>query len=97
MGHTVEELAAAANISVEAIQKAIQMKQQQLLAEQQAAMYKQQIEIMKHLATTTAMPTRPSTTTTTTTTVRPVTRKYPISGGNKVTWIVFSLLSFETW
>lgn len=83
MGHTVEELAAAANVSVDAIQKAIQMKQQQLLAEQQAAMYKQQIEIMKNLAATTAMPTRPSTTTTTTT-IRPITKKYPISGGNKV-------------
>ncbi|XP_037041412.1 uncharacterized protein LOC119078071 isoform X1 [Bradysia coprophila] len=86
MGHTVEELAAAANISVEAIQKAIQMKQQQLLAEQQAAMYKQQIEIMQQFATTTKMPTRPSTTTTTTTTTtaRPVTKRYQISGGNKV-------------
>lgn len=90
MGHTVEELASAANISVEAIQKAIQVKQQQLLAEQQAAQYKQQIELMKHLATSTERPTRPSTTTTTTTTTtpRPVTRRYQISGGNKVmeTW-----------
>lgn len=85
MGHTVEELAAAANISVEAIQKAIQVKQQQLLAEQEAAMYKQQIELMQQYATTTKMPTRPSTTTTTTTTARPVTKRYQISGGNKVT------------
>lgn len=82
MGHTVEELAAAANVSVDAIQKAIQMKQQQLLAEQQAAMYRQQIEIMKNTATTTAMPTRPSTTMTTT--MRPAAKKYQISGGNKV-------------
>lgn len=93
MGHTVEELAAAANVSVDAIQKAIQMKQQQLLAEQQAAMYKQQIEIMKSLATTTAMPTRPSTTTTTSTT-RPIIRKYPISGGSKVNCVNWTRLTF---
>lgn len=94
MGHTIEELAAAANVSVDAIQKAIQMKQQQLLAEQQAAMYKQQIEIMKSLATTTAMPTRPSTTATTTTTTRPITRKYPISGGSKVNCVNWTRLTF---
>lgn len=89
MGHTIEELAAVANVSVEAIQKAIQMKQQQLLAEQQASMYKQQIEIMKKLTSTTAMPTRRATATTTTTTLRPITKKYSISGGSKVNFKIF--------
>lgn len=67
MGHTVEELAQVANVSVEAIQKAIQMKQQQMLIERQTALYKQQLELIAREATTTST----TTTTTTTTTMAP--------------------------
>lgn len=65
MGHTIEELALVANVSVEAIQKAIQLKQQQMLIERQTALYKQQLELVAREATST------TTTTTTTTTVAP--------------------------
>lgn len=76
MGHTVEELAAVANVSVEVLQAAINMRQKELLAQQQALAYQQ---IMATHAT--------STTTTTTTTAAPTTRatpRPPIGGGNKV-------------
>lgn len=43
-GHTVEELAAVANVSVAAIKKAIEMRQKQLLAEQEQHMRKQMLE-----------------------------------------------------
>lgn len=43
-GHTVEELAAVANVSVAAIKKAIEMRQKQLLAEQEQQMRRQMIE-----------------------------------------------------
>lgn len=43
-GHTVEELAAVANVSVAAIKKAIEMRQKQLIAEQEEQMRKQIIE-----------------------------------------------------
>lgn len=43
-GHTVEELAAVANVSVAAIKKAIEMRQKQLLAEQEQQMRKQMLE-----------------------------------------------------
>lgn len=42
-GHTVEELAAVANVSVEAIKKAISLRQKQLIAEQEAQI-KSQVE-----------------------------------------------------
>lgn len=84
-GHTVEELAKVANVSVETIQNAIRMRQQQMLLEQQSALY-HQMDISKATAPT-RPPTRPKTTTTTTTTTTtqaPTTPKYVISGGNKV-------------
>lgn len=43
-GHTVEELAAVANVSVSAIKKAIEMRQKQLLAEHEAMIQKQRLE-----------------------------------------------------
>lgn len=43
-GHTVEELAAVANVSVTAIKKAIEMRQKQLMAEQEEQMRKQMLE-----------------------------------------------------
>ncbi|KXJ70672.1 hypothetical protein RP20_CCG022796, partial [Aedes albopictus] len=80
MGHTVEELAAAANVSVEVIKEAIRVRKQELLAQQQyqkqqAAIVQAQILAAKHATSTT-------TTTTTTTTPRP--RRYPTHNGHKV-------------
>lgn len=43
-GHTVEELAAVANVSVSAIKKAIEMRQKQLMAEQEDMMRKKMLE-----------------------------------------------------
>lgn len=43
-GHTVEELAAVANVSVAAIKKAIEMRQKQLLAVQEEQMRKLMVE-----------------------------------------------------
>lgn len=43
-GHTVEELAAVANVSVSAIKKAIEMRQKQLLAEHEEMIKKQRLE-----------------------------------------------------
>lgn len=89
-GHTVEELALVANVSVATIQNAIKMRQQQLVLEQQASQYQQQLEILKAAAprlSPTRPPTRPPTTTTTTTTTTPLpptTPRYVISGGSKV-------------
>lgn len=82
MGHSVEELAAAANVSVDIIKSAIYMRQQELLAAQQAAAYhKLMIEQPKTAITT------PTITTTTTTTPRPIIKK-PIGGGNKVNYFL---------
>lgn len=89
-GHTVEELALVANVSVATIKNAIKMRQQQLVLEQQAIQYQQQMEMLKAAAprlSPTRAPTRPPTTTTTTTTTTsspPTTPKYVISGGSKV-------------
>lgn len=77
MGHSVEELAAVANVSVEVIQAAINMRQQELLAQKHSIAYQQ---IMASQATTLS--------TTTTTTLAPsttrTTKRPPIGGGNKV-------------
>lgn len=85
MGHTVEELAAVANVSVEAIQRAIQMRQQQLIADQNASIQQKQNDMLKQTTipstTTMRQPTRPPTTTTT---IRPTTEKYTMAGGSKV-------------
>jgi hypothetical protein len=70
-GHTVEELAAAANVSVDVIKAAIKLRQQQLQFEQKPS-YKK-----KFLATTSAIQTTQSTTTTpeeTTTTEKETTQ-----------------------
>uniref|UniRef100_A0A182PGQ5 Chitin-binding type-2 domain-containing protein n=1 Tax=Anopheles epiroticus TaxID=199890 RepID=A0A182PGQ5_9DIPT len=78
MGHTVEELAAAANVSVEVIKEAIRVRQQELRAQKQYE--KQQAAFVQ--AQFLAQQTTPTTTTTTTTTPRP--RRYPTNAGHKV-------------
>uniref|UniRef100_A0A182MAD5 Chitin-binding type-2 domain-containing protein n=1 Tax=Anopheles culicifacies TaxID=139723 RepID=A0A182MAD5_9DIPT len=77
MGHTVEELAAAANVSVEVIKEAIRVRQQELRAQKQYE--KQQAAYAQ--AQFFAQQTTPTTTTTTTTTPRP--RRYPTNAGHK--------------
>ncbi|XP_058445892.1 uncharacterized protein LOC131427031 isoform X2 [Malaya genurostris] len=81
MGHTVEELAAAANVSVEVIREAIRVRKQEILAQQQYQ--KQQAAIVQaqiHAATSTMKTS--TTTTSTTTTPRP--RRIPARSGHKV-------------
>ncbi|XP_035897535.1 uncharacterized protein LOC118505609 isoform X1 [Anopheles stephensi] len=78
MGHTVEELAAAANVSVEVIKEAIRVRQQELRAQKQYE--KQQAAYAQ--AQFLAQQTTPTTTTTSTTTPRP--RRYPTNAGHKV-------------
>lgn len=83
-GHTIEELAEAANVTVDVIQAAIKLRQQQLLQEKRnyANLLKQQIG--NHV---TFRPTYPTTSTTTvapsTTPKRKVIKK-PISSRHKV-------------
>ncbi|XP_053681171.1 uncharacterized protein LOC128732033 [Anopheles nili] len=82
MGHTVEELAAAANVSVEVIKEAIRVRQQELRAQKQ---YEQQQAAFAHaqfLAAQQTVTPVATTTTTTTTTQRP--RRYPTNAGHKV-------------
>lgn len=43
-GHTVEELASVANVSVDAIKRAIEMRQKQMMAVQEEQMRKKSIE-----------------------------------------------------
>lgn len=88
-GHTVEELAAVANVTVDVIQEAIKMRQQQMLLDRRnyASQLKQQIS--NHIttpATTTVRTTQPTTTTQRTTTSEPRRRvsKYAVRGGHKV-------------
>lgn len=91
-GHTVEELAAAANVTVATIQEAIKLRQQQLLLERRN--YASQMK--RNIANRVTVPTTPATTSirttqTTTTTQRSTTpyvpkRKvsnYYIAGGHK--------------
>lgn len=91
-GHTVEELAAAANVTVDVIQAAIKLRQQQLLQEKRnyANLLKQ--KIANHV---TIRPTYPTTSVRTTqpTTTEPSTtpfvskrkpNKRPFGGGHKV-------------
>ncbi|XP_055644091.1 homeobox protein 13 isoform X2 [Toxorhynchites rutilus septentrionalis] len=85
MGHTVEELATAANVSVEVIREAIRVRKQEILAQQQY--HKQQAAIIQAqiLAAQQATSTTTSTTTTsTTTTTTPRPRRYPTHSGHKV-------------
>ncbi|XP_049548630.1 uncharacterized protein LOC125959751 isoform X2 [Anopheles darlingi] len=77
MGHTVEELAAAANVSVEVIKEAIRVRQQELRAQKQ---YERQQAAYAQAQFLAAQQT--TTTTTTTTTPRP--RRYPTNVGHKV-------------
>jgi hypothetical protein len=89
-GHTLEELATAANVNVTTIKAAIEMRQRQLLEKQeQEMMFMQQLQRQQqHLMAT---QTTRTTTTTTTTTRRPSTTtlkprsKYPVAvSGHKV-------------
>lgn len=83
-GHTVEELAAAANVSVEVIEAAIKMRQQQMLIEKKNA-FKPKMKKSSTVQTTTRLTTTPSTTTEestekimtqSTTTTKPSTTSY---------------------
>ncbi|CRK96954.1 CLUMA_CG010314, isoform B [Clunio marinus] len=92
-GHTVEELATAANVSVEVIQTAIKMRQQQMLLEKRnyANTFNQRNDgshATIQTTPTTIIRTTPTTTTARTTTTRyvpktKVTRRR-IAGGHKV-------------
>lgn len=96
-GHTVEELASAANVTVEVIQEAIRNRQQQMMAEQQKsyadAMFAQQQYIAQQQKKQQVPSTQPPTTLPPTTTARSTTKpivtkkppsKYAIAGGHKV-------------
>lgn len=92
-GHTVEELAAVANVSVSAIKKAIEIRQKQLIAEHEELMRNRTLEeelkrdemIAKQLAMyqqehqkfLATSTTEAPTTASTTTTVRTTTTKKP--------------------
>ncbi|XP_058130458.1 uncharacterized protein LOC131272654 [Anopheles coustani] len=78
MGHTVEELAAAANVSVEVIKEAIRVRQQELRAQKQ---YERQ---QAAFAQAQLLAQQQQTTTTTTTTTTPRPRRYPTNAGHKV-------------
>lgn len=93
-GHTVEELAIAANVTVDVIQAAIKLRQQQLLLEKRN--YAKQLEqkINNHVTARMTPPTTTIRTTQSTTTTRATTAatyvpkkkvsRYPIAGGHKV-------------
>lgn len=97
-GHTVEELAVAANVTVEVIQAAIKMRQQQLLLEKRnyANRLNQKINndrVTVPTTSTTTIRTTPSTTRPTTTPYVPrkkVTR-HQFAGGHKVRHLTRSL------
>ncbi|XP_035795916.1 SH3 domain-containing protein C23A1.17-like isoform X2 [Anopheles albimanus] len=78
MGHTVEELAAAANVSVEVIKEAIRVRQQELRAQKQYERQQAAYAQAQFLAA------QQTTTTTTTTTTTPRPRRYPTNVGHKV-------------
>lgn len=91
-GHTVEELAAAANVTVDVIQAAIKMRQQQILLEKRnyASNLKQRVfndVTAQTRSSTTTVRTTPTTTTQASTTPYVQKRKvskYHIAGGHKV-------------
>lgn len=89
-GHTVEELAAVANVSVSVIRSAIHMKQQEMLAEQKMSIRQQETynQIQQQFGMQTVGTTTSTTTTTTTPRPPPIPQKtpsrYPMAGGNKV-------------
>lgn len=81
MGHTVEELAAAANVSVEVIKEAIRVRKQELLAQQQ---YQKQQAAIVQAQIIAAQNAKTTTTSTTTSTTTPRPRRYPTHNGHKV-------------
>lgn len=94
-GHTVEELAAAAHVSVDVIQDAINLRKQQILFEKRYASYAHQIlktstTIRTTQSTTSSPPTERPTTQSPTTSTTPfipkkkVITKKPTSNGHKV-------------
>lgn len=90
-GHTVEDLAAAANVTVDVIQAAIKLRQQQLLLEKRSYtnQFKQKINNYVTARTTPLTTTIRTTTTARTTTATayvPKTKvsRHPIAGGHKV-------------
>lgn len=90
-GHTVEELAAAANVTVDVIQAAIKMRQQQLMLEKRNYANQLKQKINNHVTarttpSTTTIRTTQSTTTRTTVAYVPKRKvsRYPIAGGHKV-------------
>lgn len=91
-GHTVEELAAAANVTVATIQEAIKLRQQQLLLERRN--YASQMK--RNIASRVTIPTTPATTSIRTTQMTTTTQRsttpyvqkkkasnYYIAGGHK--------------
>lgn len=93
-GHTIEELAAAAHVSVEVIQEAINLRKQQTLLEKRYASYSNQIletsTIQTTQSTTSSPPTERPTTQSSTPSTTPfiprkkVITKKPTSNGHKV-------------
>lgn len=104
-GHTIEELAAAANVSDEVIKAAVRMRQQQLM-EEKASLSNNQI-IPGRIATTTASFVAVEQPTSTTTTHRPIAHvsktkvsKKPSKVGHKVRVTMrkdYRHISFEVW
>jgi hypothetical protein len=88
-GHTVEELAAAANVTVDVIQAAIKMRQQQLLVEKRNYANQLNLKINNHITarttpSTTTIRTTQSTTVRTTTVPKTKVSRHPMAGGHKV-------------
>jgi hypothetical protein len=91
-GHSVEELAVAANVTVDVIQAAIKMRQQQLLLEKRSYANQLKQQIAHHVTAQTTPPTfrtTQSTTTTTRATTTPYAERRKVSrhqmaGGHKV-------------
>lgn len=91
-GHTVEELAKAANVTVDVIRAAIKMRQKQMMVEQKnyAIQMQQQLSLKQPTATFTSP--RPTTQTTKTIAITTTTPAYdskkvinrPLAGGHKV-------------
>lgn len=95
-GHTVEELAKAANVTVDVIQAAIKMRQQQLLLEKRNYANQLKEKISNYVKVRITPPTTSIRTTQSTTTARSTTttsyalktkvhhKQHPIAGGHKV-------------
>ncbi|CAO1408266.1 unnamed protein product [Diamesa tonsa] len=92
-GHTVEELAKAANVTVDVIRAAIKMRQKQMMVEQKnyAIQMQQQLSLQQQPTTAFTSP-RPTTQTTKTIPITTTTQAYdtkkvvnrPLAGGHKV-------------